>query len=471
MKGNHDHRPVQALRRLPIRVRLTLSFTAVMVVVLAATGAFVYLRMTADLRVTVDTGLRSRASDVVAMVQGTDRRLNLSGRSPLTEAGENLAQVVGADGTVLDGTPHYRARPLLTPPEITRGLHRTIYLERPHIAGLDAPVRFIATPAIQGNTRTVAVVGALMDDRKEALHRLLVLLAIGGPITLILASLACYAVTAGALRPVESMRQEAAEVSVHAPGRRVPVPPAHDELSRLGTTLNEMLARQELAFERERNFVSDASHELRSPLAILRSEVELALQHGRSEQELRAALASVAEETDRLTQLAEDLLVLARSDRGRLDLAVEDVPAAALLDTAGRRFGDRARAAGRTVTIESDGTLLVRADRPRLDQALANLVENALRYGRGDIVLRAAASGYAVELHVRDGGQGFPDQFIGQAFERFARADRARSRGGAGLGLAIVAAIAEAHGGSAGARNVPGGGADVWITLPVGSAA
>jgi signal transduction histidine kinase len=462
---------VQALRRLPIRVRLTLSFAAVMVVVLAATGAFVYLRMKEDLRVTVDTGLRSRASDVVAMEQGTDRRLSLSGRSPLTEAGENLAQVVAADGTVLDGTPHYRARPLLAPPEIARGLSHTIYLERPQVAGLDAPVRFIATPAIQGNTRAVAVVGALMDDRKEALHRLLVLLAIGAPITLILASLACYAVTAGALRPVESMRREAAEVSMRAPGRRVPVPPAQDEISRLGTTLNEMLARQELAFERERNFVSDASHELRSPLAILRSEVELALQHGRSEQELRAALASVAEETDRLTRLADDLLVLARSDRGRLDLAVEDVPAAELLDTAGRRFGDRALAAGRTVTIESDGMLLVRADRPRVDQALANLVENALRYGRGDVVLRAAASGDAVELHVRDGGQGFPDQFIGQAFERFARADHARSRGGAGLGLAIVAAIADAHGGSARARNVPGGGADVWITLPVGSAA
>jgi signal transduction histidine kinase len=462
---------VQALRRLPIRVRLTVSFAAVMVVVLAATGAFVYVRMKEDLRVTVDTGLRSRASDVVAMVQGTDRRLSLSGRSRLTEAGENLAQVVAADGTVLDGTPHYRARPLLKPLEIARGLRQTIYVQRPHLAGLDAPVRFIATPAVQGHTRTVAVVGALLDDRKEALHRLLVLLAIGGPITLILASLACYAVTAGALRPVESMRREATEVSMNAPGRRLPVPPAHDEISRLGTTLNEMLARQELAFERQRNFVSDASHELRSPLAILRSEVELALQHGRSAEELRAAFGSVAEETDRLTQLSEDLLVLARSDRGRLDLAMEDVLAAGLLETARRRFADRARETGRAVTIQSDGTLLVRADRPRVDQALANLLENALRYGRGDVMLLAVASGDAVQLHVRDGGQGFPDQFIGRAFERFARADRARSRGGAGLGLAIVAAIAEAHGGSAGARNVPDGGADVWITLPMGSAA
>jgi two-component system OmpR family sensor kinase len=464
----HDHWFVQALRRLPIRVRLTLFFAAVMVVVLTATGAFVYLRMKADLGATVNTGLRSRAADVVAMVQGSDRRLTLSGRSPLTEAGENLAQVLGADGTVLDSTPSYRSRPLLTPAELARALRKTTYLERPHVAGLDAPVRFIATPATHGNVRTVAVVGALLDDRNEALSRLLVLLAIGGPVALVLASLACYAVTAAALRPVESMRSEAAEVSMHAPGRRLPVPPAHDEISRLGTTLNDMLARQELAFERERNFVSDASHELRSPLAILRSEVELALQQGRSEEELRAALQSVAEETDRLTQLAEDLLVLARSDDGRLGLAVDDVPVAELLQTADRRFGDRARASGREVRIDADGALLVGVDRPRIDQALANLVENALRYGQGDIVLRAVRSGDAVELHVRDDGRGFPDEFIARAFERFTRADHARSRGGAGLGLAIVAAIADAHGGSAGARNVPGGGADVWITLPVG---
>jgi two-component system, OmpR family, sensor kinase len=462
---------VQALRRLPIRVRLTLFFAAVMVVVLTATGAFVYLRMKADLGATVDTGLRSRAADVVAMVQGTDRRLTLSGRSPLTEAGENLAQVLGADGTVLDSTPDYRSRSLMTPAELERALRSTIYLERRHIAGLDAPVRFIATPVRQGNVRTVAVVGALLDDRNEALQRLLVLLAIGGPVALLLASLACYAVTAAALRPVESMRREAAEVSMRAPGRRLPVSPAHDEISRLGTTLNDMLARQELAFERERNFVADASHELRSPLAILRSEVELALQQGRSKEELRAALQSVGEETDRLTQLAEDLLVLARSDRGRLDLAIANVPVAELLQTAGQRFGDRARASGREVRVDSDGTLLVGADRPRIDQALANLVENALRYGQGDIVLRAARSGDAVELHVRDGGRGFPDEFIARAFERFTRADHARSRGGVGLGLAIVAAIAEAHGGSAGVRNVPGGGADVWIRLPVGSSA
>ena len=471
MRRGHDHGHVRALRRLPIRVRLTLAFAGVMILVLTATGGFVYLRMRTELEVTVDSGLRSRAADVAALVRGADRGLIRSGGSPLTERGENLAQLLTSTGAVVDGTPGYRSRALISAPERSRALHGTTFFERGHVRGLDSPVRLLATPVAQGNRQMIAVVGALLDDRDEALRRLLVLLAIGGPITLLLASLACYAVAAAALRPVESMRRRAAEVSVGEPGSRLPVPAARDEIARLGASLNEMLARQELAFERERAFVADASHELRTPLSILRSEVELALQSGRSEDELRAALRSVAEETDRLTRLAEDLLVLARSDRGKLELTTQAVRADELLRAAQRRFADRAAGAGRRIAVRPDADhggapLLVRADRARIDQALANLVENALRYGSGDVSLAATASDGTVELHVRDTGRGFPDAFLAQAFERFTRADHARSRGGAGLGLAIVAAIAGAHGGSASARNVPGGGTAVWISLP-----
>src|SRR3954447_22222813 len=313
---------VQALRRLPIRARLTLAFAAAMAVVLAGTGTFVYLRMKSDLEATVDSGLRSRGDDVAALANegfGT-------GHSPLTESGEDLAQVVSPAGRVLDGTPGYRRRPLLTAAELRRARGGTIFVERRHVAGVDAPVRLLATPARTDRGRVVAVVGALLDDRDEALHRLLVALLIGGPVALPRAALAGYGVAAAALRPVESMRREAAEVSVREPGRRLPVPPARDEIGRLGATLNEMLARLEAAFERERGFVSDASHELRTPLSILRTELELALRRGRTEDELKAALRSAAEETDRLSQLAEDLLVLARSDQGELHLHTEEVP-------------------------------------------------------------------------------------------------------------------------------------------------
>jgi two-component system, OmpR family, sensor kinase len=454
---------VRLLRRLPIRARLTLAFALAMALVLTATGAFVYLRMKEELESTVDSGLRSRGSDIAGLA---DQGFAQSGRSPLTERGENLAQVLSARGEVLDGTPRYRSRPLLTPSELRRARRHTIFVERRHVPGVDSPVRLLATPIRTGDRREVAVVGALLDDRDEALHRLLVLLAIGGPVALLLASLAGYGVAAAALRPVESMRREAEEVSVSEPGRRLPVPPANDEIGRLGATLNEMLARLEAAFERERGFVSDASHELRTPLSILRTELELALRRGRTEEELRAALSSAAEETDRLTQLAEDLLVLARSDQGQLQLRTEEVAAGELLERAGRRYERRAAGAGRSIDVEPDGELRVLADQPRIEQALANLVENALRHGAGDVMLSAEERDGAVELHVRDQGGGFPDRFLPSAFDRFSRADPARSRGGAGLGLAIVAAIASAHGGEAAARNLPDGGADAWIRLP-----
>src|SRR5919197_1085607 len=314
---------MRLLRRLPIRVRLTLAFALAMALVLTATGAFVYLRMKSELENTVDSGLRSRGGDVSAMVHQAEDELTQSGRSPLTERGENLAQILSADGKVLDATPRYRARPLITSSELGRARSHTIFVERRHIRGLDAPVRLLATPVRARRGTEVAVVGALLDDRDEALHRLLVLLAIGGPVALLLASLAGYGVAAAALRPVESMRREAAEVSVAEPGRRLPVPPTNDEIGRLGATLNEMLARLEAAFERERSFVSNASHELRSPLSILRAELELALREGRTEDELKAALRSAAEETARLILLAADLLVLARSDQGELPLRLE----------------------------------------------------------------------------------------------------------------------------------------------------
>jgi len=267
---------------------------------------------------------------------------------------------------------------------------------------------------------------------------------------LVLASLAGYGAAAAALRPVERMRRQAAGMA--EPSGRLPVGPADDEIGRLGTTLNEMLARIEEAYERERAFVADASHELRTPLAILKAELELALREGRSVEELQVALRSAAEETDRLVALAEDLLVLARVEEGRLPVRPEPLDAATLL----RRFGP----------AEAPPGLAVQADPQRLDQALRNLVDNARRYGGAHIELAAERINGSVELHVRDDGPGFPPDFLDTAFERFTRADPARGRGGTGLGLAIVDVIARAHGGTAGARNRESGGADVWIALP-----
>jgi len=311
------------------------------------------------------------------------------------------------------------------------------------------------------------VVGAGADDRNSALAGLAIMLAIGGPVALLLASLAGYGVASAALAPVEQMRRRADEITEHERGERLPVGTTEDEIARLGTTLNRMLARLERSFERERAFVADASHELRTPLAILKTELELALRGERTPEQLVAALESAAEETDRLAELAEALLVIARADAGKLQLATTEVRAAELLQGVSLRFASRMEASGRTLVVDDPGDAEFEADPRRLEQALGNLVENALQHGAGVIHLSAQADDGHVLLRVRDEGPGFPPEFIAVAFERFARADHARGRRGSGLGLSIVQVIARAHGGDAHAANGPGGGAELSIDLPV----
>ncbi|MGI9657279.1 MAG: sensor histidine kinase, partial [Gaiellaceae bacterium] len=244
----------------------------------------------------------------------------------------------------------------------------------------------------------------------------------------------------------------------------LPVSGPRDEVSRLGETLNAMLERLESALEHERRFVADASHELRTPLALLKTELELAQRSARTREELEAAIRSAADETDRLTQLSEDLLLLARSDDDLLALREGNLSSAELFERIAERFRIRADRQDREIATASDADVRLRGDQLRLEQALGNLIDNALRHGEGTITLRAAEHGDHVELHVTDEGDGFPLDFVDQAFERFSQADEARSDTGSGLGLAIVDVIARSHGGSAHVSTT--GAADVWLVLP-----
>jgi signal transduction histidine kinase len=262
------------------------------------------------------------------------------------------------------------------------------------------------------------------------------------------------------------MRRRAAAISAAEPEQRLPLPEAHDELHRLGETLNEMLGRLEVALERERAFVDDASHELRTPLALHKTELELALRYAKTEEEWRAAITSAIEEVDRLSALAEDLLVLARSEEGKLALHLRTVRVSDLLGGVRERFAARIDGSGRSLVVEPADGLTIDGDPVRLEQALTNLVENAIEHGGGEITIRASRAAGDLEIHVEDRGPGFPPDFLDRAFERFSQPDQARGGDGTGLGLAIVEAIARAHRGSAHAANRDGSGADVWIELP-----
>jgi two-component system, OmpR family, sensor kinase len=452
------------VRRLSLRLRLTLAFALVMALVLGVTGLFVYRFFRSDLNTSIDNSLRSRSEAVAALVRDADGPSDVSLRGVAGDP-DDFAQVLMPDGAPIASTPEIGRRRLLGSGTLRRALAGPVVVEHAQVPALDGRLRMRVVPVkIPGGPLLVSV-GTSLGQRDDSLRTLALLLAGGGAAALLLASVAGYGVATGALRPVEAMRRRAAAISLRERGERLPLPPSSDEIARLGETLNEMLARLEAAFERERAFTADASHELRTPLAILKSELELALREGRSPEELRAALESAAEETDRLVRLSEDLLAIARLEDGRLPLRTAPLDAVELASATASRFDSRALEEGRSVRALPGEPIAFQGDRARLDQALGNLVDNALRHGEGDIELAALARDSVVELHVRDHGPGFPPGFIDSAFERFTRADGARSRGGAGLGLAIVAAVAESHGGGAHAANLPAGGADVWLEL------
>jgi signal transduction histidine kinase len=458
------------MRRLPIRVRVAAAFAVAMGVVLTATGLFLYARLGSDLNRSINQDLRLRGQDVSALLADPAASLAGESRGRLIETGESFAQLVDPHGRVLDSTRPIGRHPLLTAPAVRRASRHETFVDVPGVPGLDEPARLLGVPIQRGGRRLVLVVGATRENRAEALRSLRTTLLVALPFALVLATACGYLLAGAGLRAVDAMRRRAAAISADRPGERLPVPPSGDELERLGTTLNAMLARLEAALERERGFVAEAGHELRTPLALLRAELDFALHHAESEEELRDALREASAETDRLVQLAGDLLLIASSDAGGLVLQVETMAAAELLESVRNRFAWRAEESGRPLEVEAPAELELKGDRIRLEQALGNLVENALRHGGGEVRLSARrAPGRTVELHVTDRGTGFGEEFVVRAFDRFTRADEGRSGGGAGLGLAIVDAIARAHEGASGARS-EGGLTDVWVALPQSAA-
>jgi two-component system OmpR family sensor kinase len=447
-----------SVRRIPFRVRLTLGFAAVMILLFGSLAFVLHARFEAGLDQAINRSLHTRAGDLATLVTGKRQLPDL----PSTpESGGAFAQVVDpSTGRVRAATPGDEyAKSLLTPWELRRAMVVSRFINRGDSA------RLLAGP-VNTDPAGVLVVGLSLAARNSALTTLSELLFIGGPGLLILTCLAGYGVAAWALAPVKKMSERADQICGAPHGERLPVPESDDELRRLGETINRMLSRVEDALARERAFVADAGHELRTPLSILKLELEFALAADSTREELQARVESAAEEVDRLVKLAQDLLIIARAEQGRMPLEKRPVELRPLLERFTARFAAAASQTGRVVRLVDPGELVVDADPTRLEQALTNMTSNALRHGDGDVVLFAKQVDGGVELHVLDDGPGFEPELLAHAFERFARANRTRSERGAGLGLSIVEVIARAHGGRACVRNRHDGGADVWLELP-----
>jgi signal transduction histidine kinase len=423
-------------------------------VVLTAGALLLYKDLSRDLSAAITEQLSIRVSDLA---------IDFEDGEVTAGSGVVTAQAIYQTGDVLSPSG---APPLLTTDELARALRGQIVVDR-DVPEVNQHARLLAR-RIGGHDPEV-VVGVSAISTTELVHardRLTTVLAAAGPALAAAIGATVWILTGAALRPVRRMTGEAATISMADVGRRLAEPEGEDEIAALGRTLNAMLARIEETIVRERAFIDDAAHELRTPIAVLRGELELAAQDVDDHALVAQGLTSALEEADRLTRLTEDLLTLARADAGQLvpgNATTELLSAArAVARHLPRRDDVRIEVRGEPTTV--------RSEQDWIRQIITNLVANADRYASSKIVISVAPANGDGVLVVADDGPGFPTELLPRAFDRFARGDEARGRteGGAGLGLAITASLARALGGTATACNgAPLQGACVQIELPL----
>jgi hypothetical protein len=447
---------------MPLRLRLALLFAAATALAIFAAGAVFLYQLRDNLDDALDKDLHARLSATVDELATEGRVLSFG-------HGGDFTRVENPDGTVVAGTPEAAGFQLSTERRAAALSGASTFTTE--VAG--QPSRMLASSALLKGSRVVVVVGTGTDIADDAVERVRTALLVMGPIAVALAGIAAAVLAGAALRPVERMRQEAETIGEHDAGKRLAVPATGDEIAALAATMNHLLDRLRHALTRERRFVADASHELRTPLAILRAELELAARPGRTPEALRQAVREAGGETERLVTLTEDLLLLARADNDQTIMRRETVQLDELLATATRR--GRARDRQPPVELDCPGDIQLSADREQLLRAVGNLLDNAIGHSPPGTTVRLVAACarndqgvHGVSIEVTDTGPGVPEEFLPHAFERFQRAERARTRdsGGTGLGLSIVKTIAEAHGGSAELGNLPGKGALARLWLP-----
>jgi two-component system, OmpR family, sensor kinase len=456
---------------MPIRLRLAVAFGLAAAALFALGGWLFASGLSSAQLKTIDSQLAAQLAQAGRYLPGSGTGTAISSPSAGLPGGDYLIQVVDPGGRVRGGRGDAGTAPLIGGVQLSRARRGRIWLSRT----VDEESARVAAAPLGGHPGWVAVAAGSLEAYEATQSQVARELAVGGAVFIAVAGLGAYGLARAALSPVERLRRQVAAVSERgaAPGARVAaveVPATRDEVAALAGTMNDLLGRLQRALARQRAFVADASHELRNPLAVLQGELELAARPGRGPAELTAAVHSAHAEAERLARLTEDLLLLARSDEDRLGLRLERTDIGLLLRRSVELAGSRLAAAGVTGRVDVPPGTCADIDPDRIRQAVDNLVGNALRFAPPGsvIVLAARAAGRDLEIEVSDDGPGFPVEFLPHAFERFTRPDSGRSRndGAAGLGLAIVRAIAVAHGGTAAAANKPGGGAVVRLRLP-----
>jgi len=445
-----------------LRARITVLATALFTLALALAGGILLFTVGKSLLNTLDSSAERTGGEVATLVK--------SGRLPTQllagSGGVSLVQVVDENNRVLAASPGAdTAVSVLTPAELSQvraGKHLTVAGDR---ASLDEPLRVVGVTAdLRNGQRTVLVgtdLGRVFDSSRSLEQALL----IGGPLIVVAMALLTWWITGLTLRPVAALQRGAAELSAAGLARsRLPVPAAEDEIHSLALTLNNMLDRLDTATSRQRQFVGDAAHELRSPIASLRVQLEVA-QRLEQTAAMRELTDDALLDVERLSHLIDDLLTLARSDEHGVARVRLPVPLAELACTVVSSYRD-SRVPVRYSGSEADAVVVL-GDRDGLHRALVNLIDNAVRYASSEVVVGVSRADGSAVLSVADDGPGVPANKRERVFDRFYRLNtsRARDEGGTGLGLPIVREIVTAHGGTVSLHdNEPG--LLVRVTLP-----
>ena len=448
---------------MSIRLRLAVVFAVASALVFALGSWLFIAELSSSLLGSIDSQLAVRLDQAPRYLATPGGAVPAAG-SPAP--GEYVVQIIDSSGRVRGASADAGTTPMLSAGELTQARHHRLLLTN-SVEG--ERERLMAAPLAQ-HLGWVAVAGVSLEAFDGTLSNVTRELLIAGAIFVAAAGLGAYGLARAALSPVERMRREVAALSERDEAPGVQVPRTRDEITALARTMNQLLGRLQRALARQRALVADASHELRTPFAVLRGELELAGRPGRSRTELAAAVARASDEVARLARITEQLLFLARSDEDRIQPRLEPTNIRALLTRSAEHAASRASSAGVWCQVEAPAELAADLDPDRIREAIDNLVDNALRFAPAGtpIVISARVVSADLVIEVSDSGPGFQPEFLQHVFERFARPDagRARSDGGAGLGLAIVSAIAHAHGGRATARNRSGGGAVAALELP-----
>ncbi|MGH9349413.1 MAG: sensor histidine kinase [Vicinamibacterales bacterium] len=458
------------MRALPIGARLTLWYFGIFALTFVAYAAAILIVTRTSVEAVIDDELRARLQGVQRMLERFDPAVSLpmlqeelrehSGLRP----GGDLLQVSGSDGASPFQSRSIREYDIEPAPVAGTPRYDTIERNGQALRVLSAPV------TVAGKLYT-AQLAAPVAEAHAILARFRWWLVASIPPVLLLAGAAGYWLSRRALAPVDAITEAARATTADDLSRRLELPGAADELQRLTATFNDMLVRLQASFSQITRFTADASHELRTPVALVRSTAELTLRHPRDAHEYREALTEILNEAERMSGLISNLLTLARVDAGSETLNVEVVDIGSLLRHAASRCEPLAQA--KHISIErriGDESILVRGDPRALERLFVILIDNAVRYtpDGGRVRVGAEAVHHAAVITVADTGIGIPPEKIPLIFERFYRVDPARSRdlGGAGLGLSIARWIADAHHASIHVDSTPGRGSVFKARIP-----